>query len=233
MKKLALVVALCAFISLPATADIAVTLNPRTGNTDVANGILTLDELLTATSHTYTNVGGGGFDIKVTASQPMDHSTGELNYTKRHTSLSFEFLATGTSNPVSVSGFTVSWLDLDIAYAGTAGPFAIVDTLGTTHILNTSDTSIFTLGSALSAVDLGLGNGFTDGILSSASGNWDNNAIRFDLASTPIRSLTLVNTTDWIAPTGTMDLTVVPVPGAALLALLGLSAAATKLRKRD
>ncbi len=219
------------FLCGASLADIAVTLNPQTGSTDVANGILTLDELLTATSHTYVDVGGGGFDLKVTASQPMDHSTGDFNYTKRYTSLAFEFFSTGTTNPVPVSGLLVSWLDLDSGYGGKAGPFVIVDAHGVTQVLDTSDTSVFTLGSALSPVNLGVGNAFTDGILSSSSGNWYDAKIRFDLASVPVSSLTLVNTTDWIAPTGTMDLTVVPVPGAVLLGLLGLSAAGVKLRR--
>jgi len=230
MKRIALILAVCAFVPVPVRADLSVTLNPQTGNTDVANGVLTLDELQSATSHTYVDVAGGGLDIKVSTSDPMDNSTGGFNYTRRNTSISFEFFATGTSNPVPVSGLVMSWLDLDIAYGGTAGPFSVVKADGTTLILDTSDASVFTLGSALSAVDLG--SGFTDGILSSDSGNWDDANIRFDLASMPISSLTLVNTTDWIAPTGTMDLTVVPVPGAVLLGMLGLSVAGVKLRRR-
>jgi hypothetical protein len=231
MKRLLFLTVVCVVIAMPVRADIMVTLNPQTGNTDVANGILTLDELLSNTSHTYVNVGGGGFDIKVTASQTMDHSTGGFNYTKRYTGLSFEFFSTGTSNPVPIAGFTTAWLDLDKQYGGTCGPFTIVDAGGTTHTLDTSDTSIFTLGSSLTPIDLSLGNGFTDGILSSGNGNWDNPNIRFDLTSTPVSSLALVNTTDWIAPTGTMNLSIVPVPGAVLLSILGLGAAGIKLRK--
>jgi len=221
---------LMAVAPMSARADLTVTLNPQTGNTDVANGVLTLDELLSATSHTYVNVASGGLDIRVSSAHTMDHSTGELNYTYPNNGLSFEFLATGTSNPVPVSGFAVNWLDLDSGR--TAGPFEIVDALGVTHVLDTSDSSYFALGTSISAVDLVAANGVSpDGLTSSASGNWDHTNISFALTSTPILSFTLVNTTDWIAPTGTMDLTVVPVPGAVLLGILGLGAVGVKLRK--
>jgi hypothetical protein len=232
MKRTALTLAICVLLSVPVSADISVTLNPQTGGTDVANGVLTLDELQSATSHTYVNVGGGGLDIKVTTSDIMDNSTGGFNYTRRHTSIAFEFFATGTTNPVPVSGFITSWLDLDKNYGGLVGPFSVINAIGDTVILNTSDGAVFTLGSALTAVDLGLGNGFTDGISSSGNGNWDNPAIRFDLASMPISSLNLAYTSDWIAPTGIMDLAIIPAPGAALLAMLGLSAAGVKIRRR-
>ena len=125
--------------------------------------------------------------------------------------------------------YSTSWLDLDKQYGGLAGPFEIVGAGGTTT-LDTS-TSIFTLGSSLTAVNLGIGNTFTDGIESSGNGNWYDAAIQFDLASTPISSLTLVSTTDWIAPTGTMTLQVVPVPATILLGFIGLGVGGWKLRK--
>lgn len=218
-------------IAVAARADLMVTLNPQTGDTDVANGILTLDELQTATSHTYENVAGGGLDIKVSASDVMDNSTGGFNYTRRYTSLSFEFFVAGTLNPVPVSGLVMNWMDLDLQYGGLAGPFSIVDISGTAQVLNTSDPTIFTLGSDLTAMKLGDDSAFPDGIQSSGNGNWDDSRIGFDLATKPISALSLENTTDWIAPTGTMDLTIVPVPGAVLLGMLGLSVAGVKLRK--
>ncbi len=225
------IVVIACLIAVAASADLMVTLNPQSGDTDVANGILTLDELQTATSHTYEDVAGGGLDIKVSASDFMDNSTGGFNYTRRYTSLSFEFFATGTSNPAPVSGLVMSWLDLDLQYGGQAGPFSVVDVSGAAQILNTSDSTVFTLGSDLTAIELSEDSGFPDGIQSSGSGNWDDSRIGFDLATIPISALSLENTTDWIAPTGTMDLTMVPVPGAVLLGMLGLSVAGVKLRK--
>ncbi len=230
MKRLILITVMCAFMSVPALADLMVTLNPQTGSTNVANGILTLDELLTTTSHTYVDVAGGGLDIKVSSGHTMVNSTGDLNYTFPDNGLSFEFFATGTSNPVPVSGFAINWLDLDVSE--TAGPFEIVDALGVTHVLDTSDNSYFTLGTSISTVDLVGANAVDpDGLTSSQKGNWDDTQISFALTSTPILSFKLVKTSDWIAPTGTMDLTVVPIPSAVLLGILGLSVAGVKLRK--
>ena len=150
------IVLLCAMVLSSTSLANMVTLNPRTGNTDVANGILTLDALTSGTSYTYGNVAGAGFDIKVTASKKMVNTTGDLNYTNLNSSLSFEFFAAGTGNPVAVSGFDMSWLDVDKEYqtVHTIGPFSIVDAAGVAQLLDTSDISVFTLGSALSAVDL-------------------------------------------------------------------------------
>jgi hypothetical protein len=83
----------------------------------------------------------------------------------------------------------------------------------------------------LTTTDLDGGNGVNpDGILSTTNGNPDTAAIQFDLdmMNTPFTALKLTNTTDWIVPTGV----IVPVPGAALLGIMGLSTAAAKLRRR-
>ena len=193
--------------------------NTQGYSTDVANGFLSLDELRSSTTHTYINVGGGNFDIKVTTSAFMEHSTGDLNYTAPNSSLKFEFFATGTTNPVAVTGFFINWLDLD--NNKTAGPFRIVDVNGISSILNTS-SSYFTLGSSISTVDLDGTNGVSpDGLKSSSSGNWDNSNISFT-TSLPIQSFVLTKTTDWIAPTGTCNVTIIPEPATFFLLGTGL-----------
>ncbi len=229
-------VAVCGFLAAPVSAGISVTLNPTTGNTDVAAGILTLDELqtpdnwaATPISYTYANVGGGGFDIKVSSTAGLVNSTGNLNYTKPNYGIAFEFFTTGTTSPVAVSGFALDWRDLDSG--NTAGPFQIVDAWGNTQILATNNSSYFTLGSAISTTDLVAGNGVSpDGLRSSASGDWDLVSTHFELTTLPILSFTLVGSTDWIAPTGTMTLTVVPLPASILLGVFAVGLAGRKLR---
>ncbi len=201
-----------------------ISLNTQGLATDVANGILSLDELVVPkgsyASHTYVNVGGEGFDVKLTAS--MKYSTGDLNYTWPESSFGVEFFASGTSNPVAVSGLSMTWLDLDTPW--TAGPFTIVDASGVSHTLDTS-ASCFTLGASIITTDLDAGNGVSpDGLTSLESGNWDNSRISFALTPISIRSFSLTGTTDCIAPTGTMDLTATqtPAPGAFLLGGIGV-----------
>lgn len=204
--------------------------NTQGYSTDVANGFLSLDELRSSTSYSYINVGGGNFDIKVTASTFMVYSTGDLNYTAPNSSLTFEFFATGTTNPVAVTGFFINWLDLD--NGKTAGPFRIVDVNGVSSILNSS-SSYFTLGSSISTVDLDGTNGVSpDGLKSSSSGNWNNSNISFT-TSLPIQSFILTKTTDWIAPTGTCDVTIIPEPGTFFLLGTGLLGIIAYRRRRN
>ena len=231
MKKLAITLVLLGaiFTSSLVTAT-TIVWNTQGYSTNVAAGFLSFDELRSNTTHTYVNVGGGNFDLKVTSSALMVYSTGDLNYTAPNSSLQFEFFATGTSNPVAVSGFFINWLDLD--KDRTAGPFRIVDVNGVSSILNTS-SSYFTLGSSISTVDLDGTNGVSpDGLKSSSSGNWNNSNISFS-TSLAIHSFTLMKTTDWIAPTGTCDVHIIPEPSTLFLLGTGLLGFITYTKRRN
>ncbi len=224
-------VGLAMLVALPAEASI-VTLNTQGSGvvTNVAAGVLSFDELVTSTSHTYVNVAGAGFDLRVSSSSTMDYSTGDLNYVKPGQSLLFEFFATGTAQTtkIDVLGFAIDWRDLDVEYGGgIAGTFTIKDRLGSTTVLDTS-SSIFTRGTSLTTWDAVADNGVNpDAIKSSGSGNWDNLNTAFisNLASIPLHSFSLDYTSDWIAPTSlrlSVNIAVVPEPATIIIwSLLG------------
>jgi len=233
-------VAVCVIVLLAANAaNAAIVWNTQGTSTNVALGILSFDELLTSTSHTYVNVAGAGFDLRVSSSSVMDLSTGDLNYVKPHQSMLFEFFATGTTNKIDVLGFAVDWRDLDQENSGgIAGTFTIQDRLGNTTVLDTS-TPVFALGGSLATWDVDGSNGVNpDAIKSNGTGNWDNLNTAFisDLFSTPLHSFSLDNTSDWIAPTSlrlNVQIIAIPEPATILVwGLLGLVAAGYGLWRR-
>ncbi|MBP0020432.1 MAG: hypothetical protein J7647_23125 [Cyanobacteria bacterium SBLK] len=214
---------------IPSASSAAViTWNTQGISTDVPNGILSLDELQTSNSHTYIDVAELGIDIKVSGTQTMVLSTGDLNYTRPGSSIKFEFFETGTINPVALNGFKIDWLDLDSSE--TMGTFTVVDSAGITTVLDTS-SSIFQLGSSLSTTDFNGSNGVNpDSIQSSFNGNWNNSNISFvtDLSNLSIRSFSIDATNGFIAPTsltiGDIDISVanpVPEPSISYIWLMG------------
>lgn len=195
-------VALVRLIQLSTAAQAGViTWNTQGQSTNVAAGQLSFDELRTSLSHTYQNVLGEGFDIRVSGSEKMRHSTGDLNYTARGSSIKFEFFQTGTTTPVALLGFKIDWLDLDASE--TMGPFTIVDASGNATILDTN-SPFFIKGANIGVTDLDGSNGVNpDGLRSTADGNWSNTNISFitDFSSIAIRSFSIDQTNGFIAPT--------------------------------
>lgn len=225
------------FLGLLITTSIAtatsITWNTQGVNTDVANGILSLDEMLSRTSYTYTNVGNAGFDIKISTSAPMAHSTGDLNYTTPGSSIAFEFFMTGTTAPLALSGFAIDWLDLDTGEQ--MGPFTIVDGSGNTTILDTS-SSYFVPSSSVYPIDRDGSNSVNpDGLASSQGGNWNTPGTGFitDFSSIAITTFSIESTRGYIAPTSLtivdgVDIQVpnnVPVPEPSAMLLFGTSIA--------
>lgn len=227
---------------IPASVNATIiTWNTQGNATDVANGFLSLDELTTASSFTYVDVGNVGFDIKVSVSTTMVLSAGDLNYTRPGDSIMFEFFQTNSLTPHAVTGFASDWLDLDSGES--MGPFTVTDASGTERVLDTSSPH-FILGSSIRTTDRDSSNGVNpDGLVGSLAGNWDNNALSFitDFSSLSITKFSIDSTSGYIAPTNLTiqnDVNIVPtieVPEPSTLAFfaLGLIGIASRRFKKQ
>jgi pimeloyl-ACP methyl ester carboxylesterase len=161
--------------------------------------------------YTWTNPGGGGFDIRLRADQLNENNgPGLVILNKIATNnVAFNFYATGSSTPIDVRGFRLSLGDLDSA---TISGFRIVTAAGVTQEV---DTGTFELGASLTSTDSNA-NGTNDAIQSSASYASGN----FPAATTAIvvlgdkafHSLSFTVNNEWV-PMGNLDLASIGLVG--------------------
>lgn len=180
-----------------------------TNATDLATGRINFQDakspgvVKSNADYTWTNPGGGGFDIRLRADQLNENNGPGFVIINKITAnrVTFTFYATGSSTPVDVQGFRLSLGDIDSAIIS---GFQIVTAAGVTQEVN---TGTFELGASLISVDSNA-NGTNDAIqsLASSSGNFPSTTTAIVLlGNTVFHSLSFTVNNEWV-PMGNLDL---------------------------
>jgi hypothetical protein len=201
--------------------------------TDLGTGVIDLNDLqpsphdnsVAERTFTWTNPGGGGFDIRITADTYNRIDTPGDVLTNNSGSARMEFFRTGTTQPVPVTGLRFSVLDLD-GGSGDLRDFQFSNAVDADQPIDLRTVAVF--GTDLSPVDLD-GDSIFDDVISSGTGDYDTPEIAFtlDMGTEPVSSLQwTLNEYIYFGGAGggttTADINIVPEPHLLALALLAM-----------